>query len=129
MANTISINLFLWRYTLMNQYIQAILNNTDYNVSCRGLNQKDSALSLVKPMFESENISLDNWKVSEIPVADNSGLYPVAVVVCMVNQTIKRGFSLDFNTDGKAISICPDELCNIEVNTIAEAIAHKASKF
>jgi len=107
----------------------SILNHNYSAYDCRGLAQADNAGAIARHCFEQEGISFDGWKVSEIPVVDNSGEYPVAIVVCLVNPDRHLGISLNFTAEGKLYSCSPDECCEIETTTVLAAISHPAAVY
>lgn len=107
----------------------SILNHNYSAYDCRGLAQAESAEVLVRHYFEQENISFDGWKVSEIPLVDNSGKWPVAIVVCIVNPVERIGISLNFTVEGSLFNCNPDEYAEIEIDTIKETINHPTAKY
>jgi hypothetical protein len=113
----------------MKKYVDEIISRTNYDISCHGLQAFAAANEIAKGYFAIENIPFDGWKVREIPVADDSGEYPVAVVLCVCNDTVKKEISLNITRDGKLFNVNPDMLCEIDTLTILEAINHESSKF
>lgn len=109
--------------------VDAIINNTNYNIDCHGLQAADAAEAIAKHYFTEENIPFDGWIVREIPLVDNSGKYPVAVVICVTNETEEKEIALNITRDGKLFSVNPDEMAQIDLNSITEAIAHPAAKY
>jgi len=113
----------------MKKYIDTIINQTNYDLNCHGLQTKDSAEALIHYYFTKENISSLGWKVREIPLVDDSGEYPIAVVVLVNNNQEQKEISLNFTCNGELFSVNPDQPAEIELNTIAEAITHPTAKF
>lgn len=106
-----------------------ILNHKYSAYDCRGLAQTDNAEQIVKHYFEQEGISFDGWKVSEIPLVDNSGQYPVALAICIVKPVERIGISLNFTPTGGLYDCNPDECCDITTATILEAVNHPSAKY
>lgn len=113
----------------MKKYVDTIINQTNYETNCHGLHANDSAETLAQYCFAKENIPFVGWKVREIPLIDNSEKYPVAIVLCINNEQEQKEISLNFTRNGKLFSVNPDELAEIELNTIAEAIIHPKAKY
>jgi len=113
----------------LQEHTNNILTKTNYNTNCHGLQAIDSATEIAKYYFNQENISFNNWKVREIPLVDNSGKYPISIVLCVNNPIIKKEITLNITKDGQLFSICPDEAEEIEVNTIQEAINNPVSNY
>ena len=111
----------------MNPIIAETIRVINSGVSCRGLEGAPAIETLVSKAFAADGITFDGWKISEIPVADNSGNYPVAVVVCVCNPALRRGISVNFTADGALYDVTPDELAQIRLSSIAEAISHPDS--
>jgi hypothetical protein len=113
----------------MKQCVDDIINRTNYAVSCHGLQAKDAAIEIAKHYFVKEDISFENWAIREIPLVDNSGEYPVAIALIINNQVKKLEITLNIMRDGNLHSVCPDELAEIFVNTIKDAINHPTAKY
>lgn len=113
----------------MKTYVDDIVNYTNYAVNCHGLQSVDSATEIAKHYFEAEGLSFDGWRVREIPLVDNSGKYPVAVVLCVNNKAKKIEISLNLTRNGDLFSVNPDEAAEIELTTIKEAIEHPTAKY
>ena len=91
----------------MKQLIANIINQTNFSNNCHGLQAVESAEKIASHYFQMENISYNNWHVREIPLVDNSGKYPVAVVLCVNNKIQRKEIELDLTRDGKIISSLP----------------------
>ena len=115
--------------TNLRQHVNNILGMTNNSYDCRGRQYFESATAIVKDHFAKENISFDGWTVSEVPMIDDSGKYPVAIVICLINSAKKIGISLNIGRDGNLYDVNPDELCEIEMSSIAEAINHPSAKY
>lgn len=113
----------------LQQAAASILSHQYSAFDCRGLAQKEAAEIIVKHYFEQEGISFDGWKVSEIPLVDNSGEYPVAIVICIVNPERRIGIALNITSDGSLFDCNPDDMAEIEVSTILEAINHPTAVY
>lgn len=113
----------------MEQLINNIINNTNYKLDCHGLQAKEAATKIAKHYFKRENLSFNNWIVREIPLIDKSGKYPVAIVLCVNNKKEEKEISLNLTINGDLFSVNPDELCQIDLNTIKEAINHPTAKY
>jgi hypothetical protein len=113
----------------LKQYVDDIINLTNYAVSCHGLQAKDAALEIAKYYFKKENISFENWTIREIPLADNSNQYPVSIVLCVNNKIKRVEINLMLTRNGELFCICPDQLEEIELHTIKEAINHSTAKY
>lgn len=117
----------------MNQNLRdcasSILSHDYSAYDCRGLAQADAAETIAVFHFVKENIDFTGWHVSEIPLTDNSGEYPVAIVICLENEKKRIGISLDITENGELYGVCPDQYAEIELNTIQEAINHPTAKY
>jgi len=114
----------------MKQLIDNIINQTNYSNNCHGLQAVESAEKIASHYFQMENISYANWFVREIPLVDNSGKYPVAVVILVNNKIQRKEIELDLTRDGKLFQVCPNgEYVEIELKTISEAINHPNSNY
>lgn len=113
----------------MKQYIDNIINLTNYSENCHGLQALPFAEVIAEHYFQSENLSFENWQVREIPLVDDSDKYPVAIVVIINNQKIKKEITLNLTRNGKLFDVNPDPYAEICVNTIKEAIEHESSNY
>lgn len=113
----------------MQQYVDAIISGTDYSVSCHGIQAVNAAEKIMQYYFTVENIPVKGWAVREIPVADGSGEYPVAVVLCVCNRAEHQEITLNIARNGSLNSCCPDQQAEIYLNTIKEALEHPASRY
>jgi len=114
---------------MLKQYVDEIINRTNYAVSCHGLQAKDAAMEIAKHYFTKENISFENWFIREIPLVDDSNQYHVSIVLCVNNKVKKVEINLMLTRNGKLFCICPDQLEEIELHTIKEAIEHPTAKY
>ena len=114
---------------MLKEHIDNILGKTNYDASCRGTQAMGDADALVKHHFEKEGLSYTGWHITEIPVADASGKYPIAVVCCLINSNKRKSISVNFDRNGNIFDVNPDELCTISLPNIKEAIEHTASKY
>jgi len=113
----------------LKQFIDDIINRTNYAVSCHGLQAKDAAEEIAKYYFKKEDISFENWFIREIPLVDDSGEYPVAIALIINNKVNQLDITLNIMRDGNLHSVCPDKFAEIFVNTIKEAINHPTAKY
>jgi hypothetical protein len=111
----------------MNTVIRSIIDSVNYDTNCKGLQAKETATELIKILFASENISFEGWKVVEIPLVDDSGKYPVAVVVCIYNADKKIELSINLTADGIIFDVGEDD--TTAVKTISEAIKNYTMTF
>jgi len=114
----------------MKKHIDNIINKTNFRQNCHGLQAVESANQIASHYFQIENIPFENWFIREIPLVDDSGKYPVAVVICINNKIQKKEIELDLTRDGKLFSVCPNgEYVQIEFKTITEAINHPMANY
>jgi len=114
----------------MKKHIDSIINKTNFRQNCHGLQSIDSAIQIASHYFQIENIPFENWFIREIPLIDDSGKYPVAVVLCINNKILKKEIELDLTRDGKLFSVYPnDEYVQVEFKTILEAINHPMADY
>jgi len=113
----------------LSEHVNNILGLTDFSANCHGLQAVESATAVARYYFEKENISFEGWKVSEIPMTDDSGEYPVAVAICLENPSEYLAFTLDLTRSGELFDCCPDDCCEISVGTIREAIHHPRASY
>lgn len=104
--------------------------------SCRGLEGKTGATELVKAVFDAQQASFEGWRVTEIPLADDSGEYPIALCVCIENEELEKGISVYFTKEGEfakaaARDLSYPETCYVEASfkTVHEAIDSEGSNF
>lgn len=114
---------------MMKQHADNIINKTNYDNNCHGLQAKQDAETIAEHYFNQENLSYENWFVREIPLTDNNGEYPVAIVLCVNNNQKRIEITLNITREGNLFSVCPDELCEIENSTIKEAISHLSAQY
>ena len=113
----------------LKQYVDDIINRTNYAVNCHGLQAEDAALEIAEHYFKKENISFENWTIREIPLVDESGEYPVAICLCINNKVKKLEITLNVMRNGELHSVNPDELAQINLYSIKEAINHPTAKY
>jgi len=114
----------------MKKHIDNIINKTNFRQNCHGLQAVESANKITSYYFTLENIPFDNWFIREIPLVDNSGNYPVSVVICINNKTLRKEIELDLTRDGKLFSVCPNgEYVQVEFKTILEAMDHPMANY
>ena len=114
------------------EMVSAIINGTDYNVSCRGMSESEAATTLVKSVFENQNIAFDGWKVVEIPLAWVDSMFPACVSAIIRNTEMGKLIEMCFDIDGNMLCVSPlndENPVAKEYATIAEALADNESSF
>lgn len=112
----------------MHQDIRDIISKVYNGNSCRGLEGAAIATKVVADLFRDEGLDFNNWYVSEIPVADDSGKYPTAVAICIVNNVMHIGIEICVSADRLFCCACPGD-SDIELDSIYKAINHSLARF
>jgi len=105
---------------MLKELAKQIIESVDFATNCRGLQAKDQATEIARILFENENLSFENWQVTEIPVATFETDYPTNIEIICYNATTDQEVSLGINLNGD-LTCASDEEYN-ELNTITEAL-------
>ena len=109
----------------MRNFLDEIIATVGYGKNYHGLGLKGNnmALNLVSPLFIKEGIDMADWYVFAIAVIDDSGKFPEAVNVSMINRTNKKRLDFYFREDGSfhSVTVMDGPGFPKRINSIAEA--------